>query len=62
MIVAGEEGCVDVGRVGDGFAKAVSGERHGGYRVKVCIVVERYCLYKKKKELLERSNEDVTSF
>lgn len=33
VIVAGDEGCVDVGLVGDGFAEAVSGERHGGWRL-----------------------------
>lgn len=47
MIITGEEGCVDVDLVGDGFAEAVSGERHGGYKVKLCIVVERYYLYRK---------------
>lgn len=31
VVVAGEEGSVDVSRVGDGLAEAVSGERHGGY-------------------------------
>ena len=31
VVVAGEEGGLDVNRVGDGLAEAVSGERHGGY-------------------------------
>lgn len=31
MVVAGKEGGVDVGLVGDGLAEAVSGERHGGF-------------------------------
>lgn len=29
MVVASQEGCVNGDRVGDGFAEAVSGERHG---------------------------------
>ena len=30
MVVAGDEGSLDVGGVGDGFAEAVSCERHDG--------------------------------
>lgn len=33
VVVAGEEGGVDVSRVGDGFAEAVSCERHDGQRI-----------------------------
>jgi hypothetical protein len=29
VVVAGDEGLVDVNGVGDGLAEAVSGERHG---------------------------------
>jgi hypothetical protein len=31
VVVAGQEGGVDVDRVGDGLAEAVSGERHGDW-------------------------------
>jgi hypothetical protein len=31
VVVAREEGLVDVNGVGDGLAQAVSGENHGGY-------------------------------
>ena len=44
VVVAREEGLVDVGRVGDGLAEAVSGERHcgsGGRRM-VGLVGYRY--------------------
>lgn len=33
VVVAGDDGGVDVGLVGDGLAEAVSGERHGELRV-----------------------------